>query len=259
MKHELVFATYLAPNIRPVYELVTARAGEALGRPARLVDGQTFDQLLDGSVDFAFICGLPYVRLSDHVTAIAAPVIEGDRYSDRPIYYSDVIVPRDSTARSLGELRGASWAYNEPDSHSGYLITLHTLLQMGETRSYFERWEMTGLHQESMRRVAAGTVDASAIDSQVLAVELRDHPELNDRVRVIDVLGPSTIQPLVAASHVAPGLRDEVLEAVTTLDDPALGRGLVHRFVPVEDSDYDDIRAMLRAVEGWGMLATQAT
>ena len=49
--------------------------------------------------------------------------------------------------------------------------------------------------------VAAGEVDAAAIDSQVLAIELRDHPALAAELRVIEVLGPSTIQPVVAARH----------------------------------------------------------
>jgi hypothetical protein len=44
-------------------------------------------------------------------------------------------------------------------------------------------------------------VDAAAIDSQVLAIELRDHPQLADRLRVIGSFRPSTtIQPLMAAS-----------------------------------------------------------
>ncbi|HAC46119.1 MAG TPA: phosphate ABC transporter substrate-binding protein, partial [Chloroflexi bacterium] len=54
---------------------------------------------------------------------------------------------------------------------------------------------MTRFHQESIRRVAAAQVEGSAVDSHVLGVEMRDHPELADRIRVICTLGPSTIQP----------------------------------------------------------------
>ena len=226
--------------------------------PARLVRGRSFAQLTDGSVDFAFVCGLPYVRLSgDGVCAIAAPVVTGDRYGGRPIYFSDVIVPADSSARSFGDLRGSVWAYNEPDSHSGYLITLHHLLEMGETADFFDRWVRTGYHQESIRRVAAGEVDASAVDSQVLAVELRDHPELADRLRVIDVLGPSTIQPLVAAPGTTDSMRHDVQAGVCAVgaddeDRARLSACLVDRFAAIGDADYADIRAMLSAVEAAG-------
>lgn len=259
---ELVFATYLAPNIRPVYEYVTERVGRELDRPARLVTGESFDQLRKGEVDFAFLCGLPYVRLRmedpECVEAIAAPVISGERYGGRPTYFSDVIVPTGSKARSFSDLRGHSWAYNEPDSHSGYLVPLFHLYEMGETGAFFSGTEMTGFHELSIRRVAEGGVDGSAVDSQVLAVHVRSHPEVGDQVRVIGTMGPSTIQPLVATAAAPASLRGWVRDVVTRLgtteaDHPALAAGMVERFVAVNDSSYGDIRAMLAAVESAGL------
>jgi phosphonate transport system substrate-binding protein len=192
------------------------------------------------------------------VEALAAPVLEDARYGGRPIYFSDVVVPAGAETASFDELRGRSWAYNEPASHSGYLVTLYRLHQMGETGRFFGTVEMTGFHQRSIRRVAAGEVDASAIDSQVLAVELRDHPELRERLRVIDTLGPSTIQPLAAASRLPRSVKDEVRAVVVGLgQDPAsrgaLDAGLVRSFTPVDDATYADIRAMLAAVEAEGL------
>ena len=102
--------------------------------------------------------------------------------------------------------------------------------------------------------MATGEVDASAIDSQVLAVELRDHPELAARLRVIATFGPSTIQPVVAARRLPARLREAIRAALLAMaDDPAargpLAHGFVARFAPVDDASYDDIRAMLAAVE----------
>ena len=259
---ELVFATYLAPSIRPVYELVADRVAAALGVSTRLISGADANELAAGGIDFAFVCGLPYVRLRrldpPPVVALAAPVVAGERYQDRPIYFSDVVVPAASTARTLADLRGCSWAYNEPASHSGYLATLHRLLQEGGTGAFFGRTMMTGFHQESIRGVAEGEVDASAIDSQVLDVAFDREPGLRDRLRVIDTFGPSTIQPFVAATTVDPGLRTAVREVVQGLggspeERAALDRGLVRRFVAVEDADYDDIRVMLADVEAAGL------
>src|SRR4029077_3860054 len=151
------------------------------------------------------------------VEALAAPIVQGERYEERPIYFSDLIVPAHSPATAFGDLRGRSWAYNEPDSHSGYLITLSTLAEMSETPEFFGRWEMTGLHQESIRRVASAKVEGSAIDSHVLGFEMREHPELAGRIRVIGALGPSTIQPLLATAAVPRGLREEVTDIVVGL------------------------------------------
>jgi phosphonate transport system substrate-binding protein len=192
------------------------------------------------------------------VEAVAAPVVRGERYGGRPVYFSDVIVSRISRILSFEDLRGCTWAYNEPDSHSGYLITLFSLLSRGETGAFFGRSVMTGFHQESIRRVVAGQLDASAIDSQVLSVELRDHPELAAQLRVIDTFGPSSIQPLVATGATTEALRTQVQEIVTGLgaaaaDRACLEQGLVERFVAVDDEVYGDIRTMLAAVEAAGL------
>ena len=50
-------------------------------------------------------------------------------------------------------------------------------------------------------------MDAAAIDSQVLAIELRDRPALADEVRVIGAIGLSTIGPSSSSSAVCAGER----------------------------------------------------
>src|SRR6185437_4164687 len=126
------------------------------------------------------------------------------------IYYSDVIVRSDSPFQSFAELRGRSWSFNEPYSHSGYGITRYHLLRLGETNGFFSRVVEAGWHERSIRLVCAGEVDASAIDSQVLTVALRDDPHLAGQLRILDSLGPSTIQPVVAARRLSASLKAEL-------------------------------------------------
>jgi len=265
----LRFATFLAPNMLPVYRFLAERISDRLGRPVELVAGTSFDQFEHGQADLGVICGLPYVWLADRqpppVEPLAAPVLVGDRYSGRPIYYSDVIVRHDSPITCLKELRGRSWAYNEPASHSGHTVTLYSLVAMGARPGFLGPVVEAGFHQRAIRLVASGSVDAAAIDSQVLAIELRDHPRLADRLRAIGAFGPSTIQPVVAASRLPAALKDQVREILVTLaHDPAarpmLAYGLIERFAPVGDADYDDIRAMLATIEtaGWTSLTQTA-
>jgi phosphonate transport system substrate-binding protein len=193
-------------------------------------------------------------RRSAAYEPIAAPVLQGERYEGRPVYFSDVIVGADSDARSFADLRGRSFAYNEPSSHSGYGVVRYKLVTLGETQGFFGRVVRSGAHYRSIEMVASGEVDASAIDSQVLALELRDQPRLHERLRVIDSLGPSTIQPVVAARHVPGRIQEWVREALLRMgDDPAarsfLDRGLVARFAAADSASYDDIREMTRAAE----------
>jgi phosphonate transport system substrate-binding protein len=263
MSEKLRIATFLAPNMLPVYAFIVDALGRELNRGTELVVGASFNQLGNGEIDAGFICGLPYVQLMRQTPApvelVAAPVIRGDRYAGRPVYFSDVIVHRDSPARTFADLRGRSWAYNDLDSHSGYNLTRHQLVTMGETRGFFNRVVEAGFHQRAIRMVATGEVDAAAIDSQVLAIELRDHPDLGQELRVIEALGPSTIQPVVAARHLPADVKAALRTALLRLGSDLsarkeLDRGFVDRFVAVTDGDYDDIRGMLAAAEHAGFL-----
>src|SRR5215216_287853 len=207
--------------------------GRRLGRRVELVVGRSFDQFQAGEVDLGVICRLPYVwlaaRCPSPVEPMTAPILSGARYGGRPIYYSDVIVRHDSPITCLEELRGCSWAYNEPASHSGHTVTLYSLIRMGARPGFFARVVAAGFHQRAIRLVHSGAVDAAAIDSQVLAIELRNHPELAERLRLIGAFGPSTIQPVVAASRLPDQLRNQVRKLLVELgDDPAARPMLDH-------------------------------
>jgi phosphonate transport system substrate-binding protein len=255
--------TFLAPDMFPVYEGTIAYVSRKLRYPMELVAGTHYGEIQDA--DFCFVCGLPYVlrtpprMQTSLLTALVAPVLRGDRYRGRPIYFSDVIVHRNSPFHAFAELRGCSWAYNEPESQSGYGITRYWLALRGETNGYFGQVVKAGFHQRAIRMVAEGQVQASAIDSLVLAIELRDHPELVPQLRVIESLGPSTIQPFAATSRVPPSLRQDIQAVLTEMHQDRdakalLERGFIDRFVAVQDQDYDDIRQMLGMCESAGFL-----
>ena len=257
----LGFATYLAPNVLPVYEVVTEEVGRRLGIATDLVVETSYESCERDVHEVCFVCSLPYVtferRGTDPAVPVAAPVLQGERYGGRPIYFSDVIVRRDSPFGSFLDLRGRSWAYNEPLSHSGYGITRYHLLRLGEIDGFFGEVIEAGFHEEAIRMVARGEVDGSASDSQVLAVALRDEPALRDTLRVVDALGPSTIQPVAVSRRVPDDLRLGIRESLVALADDRevrrrLAVGLVDRLVPVEPSSYDDIRMMVDACESAG-------
>jgi len=202
----LRFGTFLAPSIMPVYEAVTEEVGRRLGVETELFIETDYEACAKDENEVCFVCSLPYVEFERQGIApavpIAAPVLVGDRYASEPIYFSDVIVHRDSPFQSFLDLRGHSWAYNEPLSHSGYGITRFHLVEIGETDGFFSEVIEAGFHETAMRLVACHEVDASAIDSQVLAVALRDDPSLAHSLRIIDALGPSTIQPVAVSKRV---------------------------------------------------------
>lgn len=261
MKFKLKIATFLSPSLFQVYQFISEYIGRTLGVETELITGQSYGQIQKNEFDLSFVCGLPYVLLTDErpggIEPLAAPVLKGERYQNRPIYYSDVITKTEAPWDSFAEMRGRSWAYNEPKSQSGYGITLYTLLSMGETGGFFGEVVESGFHQKSIQMVAEGEVDGSAIDSHLLEVYLREHPGLGERIKIIDALGPSTIQPLVVDAGLPDSLKSDIQEVLNNIGNDtkareALDFGMIERFEAVDDRSYDDIRGMWAKCEKAG-------
>jgi phosphonate transport system substrate-binding protein len=251
-----------AQNANFVVAAVTDHIAERLGVSAEFIvdlPWQERESLLDtGRIQVAWICGWPYVRKVDRpepaIELLAAPVMRGARYKDRPVYFSDVVVRHDSRFHTFADLRGASWAYNEPGSHSGYNVVRYHLATLGEVSGYFGQVIESGAHQVSLQMILEGRIDASAIDSTVLEEEFHRQPSIRSRVRILEALGPSPIPPWVVLRSLAPDLRRSLRELLLGMHRDPEGRAILAqahmtRFAHVEDSDYDVIRDMARLAE----------
>lgn len=254
----LQIAGCLAPELRWFYEWMLGRVATAIGVDIELVDDCGYDawQRSEG----AFICSLAYVDAADagwlngrRFSPVAAPVPVDRRCGGRPTYFSEVIVRRDAPWSTFGELRGRRWSYNETGSQSGYGVTRYQLVAMGETNGFFGEVVDAGFHGRSVELLLDGEIDASAIDSHLWSVMLRERPELRRDLKAIDVLGPSTIQPLVLAENVPTGVRRRFERALLNLADErsrdseaadAFEAACIERWVPVRDRDYADVRRM---------------
>jgi phosphonate transport system substrate-binding protein len=250
-----------APLMDPTCRAITCYLGERLALPATFVDDipwpERYRQLDRGEIDIAWICGAPYVRRADQRTdaieLLVAPVWQGERYGDQPVYFSDIIVRRDSPFYTFADLRGAAWAYNEPGSLSGFEAMRYYLAVQGLRFDYFGRVVEAGSHQRALSLILAGEADVAAIDSTVLSTLLARQPEFGGQLRQIDGIGPNPMPPWVVTGRLAPAIRGTLCHLLTTMyQDPAgqtiLQTGGLVRFAPVSDRDYDPVRSMLRAL-----------
>lgn len=259
----LRFGSFLAPSLTPLYQAIVDAVGRKLGVTTELIVESSYGAWLEDLNDVCFVCSLPYVMYErqgiSRSVPIAAPILSGARYQRAPVYFSDVIVHRDSPFKSFLDLRGQSWAYNEPLSQSGYGIPRYHLVALGETNGFFGSVVESGFHQESIRMVLDQEVDGSAIDSQVLAVALRDNPELLRSLRIVDALGPSTIKPVTVSKRIGLELRDEILGVLLGLhEDPQtrsqLEFGMVARYTRVGPGSFGDIHRMVTACDAAGFI-----
>jgi phosphonate transport system substrate-binding protein len=252
----LRFTSCQAPIAEALCAGIVEYVGRRLGREVEFVDGMPWEDRLRafdaGRIDVCWMCGLPYVWRADggaDLELLGALVPAGPRYEDRPQYFSDVVVRRESRWTAFADLEGATWSYNEPGSHSGFNATRHRLAQMGRERGFFGAVVMAGSHESSLQRLLAGEVDATAVDSTVLDLVIQRDPAVADRLRSISCLGPSPSPPWVIGPRVPEHVRRATRTALVEMheDDSArrvLEAGLVVRFAPVTDADYDPIRRM---------------
>jgi phosphonate transport system substrate-binding protein len=144
-------ATHLAPDVEPLYAFLADYLADAIGRTAEFVVADSYEQCAQDVDDVCFVCSIPYLLFADagriDMEVVAAPVLTGERFRGAPVYYSDVIVATEAEFRTFDDLRGATWAYNEPYSHSGYVTLLHHLAMVGQGRSFIGALVEAGFHQ----------------------------------------------------------------------------------------------------------------
>ena len=260
--------SYLSPGIpRAFFEAIVEHVRQALGRRASLsvetrVSGPVrgmADPFSRGEADVGFMCTPSFLWLREPedppVELLpAGPVFRDGRAPGEPVYFSELVVRADDPAESFLDLRGRSWAYNDPCSLSGYYNLLKKLAEMGEDIGFFSGSRLSGSHLRSMEMIVGGEVDAAIIDSNVLRIKLRSDPGLGERLRVIETWGPFPIQPVVLRSDLHPNLAEGLREALLAIGknapvSPALADFGLERFVPVSYEHYAAESDVLRGCE----------
>jgi phosphate/phosphite/phosphonate ABC transporter binding protein len=255
---EIRLITYLSPSIpRALFEALADHLQRALGRErvsleveTRFSGPQRSDQATSSGdeADVAFMCAPSFFWLREQQPPPmellgVLPVFDDERNQGKPVYFCDVVVRHDSPIQTFSDLQGGSWAYNDARSLSGYYSLLDKLAESDLDESFFHNVFCSGSHLNSIEAILCGEADAAAIDSNVLRSRLRDAPDLQERLRVIESWGPYPIQPVAVRSALDQRLKARLRTAfLTTKDDQhtrqTLERFGLIRFAPVDQEDY---------------------
>jgi phosphonate transport system substrate-binding protein len=226
-----------------------------LERPVELVQRRTYGEVNDlvqsGDVDVAFVCTSAYIvgKRDFDMQLLAAPQVMGDT-----VYYSLLIVPADSPAQSMADLRGAVFAFTDPISTSGRNYPIRLVQQLGATpESFFSRTFYTYSHDDAIRAVANRVADGAAVDSLVYAFALEREPELAQKTRVIHTSLAFGIPPVAVSPNARPQLVADLQDALLRMNETAVGRAALQaagmdRFVLIDDAVYESVRELETAV-----------
>ncbi len=234
-----------------------------LGRPVIFTQRGNYREILDllrdEKLDFAWLCGYPYVREKVHLRLVAVPLYRGE-----PYYHSYLIVPAsDTKTRSLSDLSGKVFAFSDPDSNSGHLYAEYLLAEQGtESTSFFLRTFYTWSHLKVVEAVAAGVVQGGSVDGYVWETLSKKHPELTSGTRVVSQSPQFGFPPIVASTSV---LKRDIASLQGVLFDMTqdtegtylLDRLNIDGFVSGNEHLYDSIADMSRFVEKRRINASQ--
>lgn len=225
--------------------------GDRLDRPVEFVQRRSYRevmQLLEGAeVEFAWICGYPFVRAREagYIDLLAVP-----EYRGAPYYRSYIIVHRDSPHTSLDDLRGRVFAFSDPDSNSGYLVPRATLSAATDApEAFFRQTFFTFDHGETVEAVAERVADGGAVDSYVWEHLQRVTPGLVERTRVISASRLFGFPPVVARRGANAVLSARMRDALFGMSRDPVGQALLgaldlDRFADHPPSLFDGIASM---------------
>lgn len=225
-----------------------------LGRPVLFVQRDTYreivENLLAGRLEFAWVCGYPYIRYRDRLALTAVPV-----YRAKPTYRAYLIVPaRDRGTKGIADLRKGVFAYADPDSNSGYLVPRFELHERGlDSNQFFRKTFFTAGHRNAIEAVSTGLADGAFVDGYVWDTLARFSPDITGRTRVVARSQPYGFPPIVAGPAATTTLNEQmqrVLVAMgeTTAAQPLLDRLNLDGFAPPQTGAYDDIAAMAKTL-----------
>ncbi len=227
---------------------------ERLGRPVLFVQRDTYREivgnLLSRQLEFAWICGYPYVNHRNQLALTATPV-----YAGEPLYRAYLIVPaRDLDTRSIGDLQGGVFAYADPDSNSGFLVPRFAVKEQGGDPSrFFRKTFFTAGHRNAIEAVSTGLADGAYVDGYVWNTLARFNPDITGRTRIVARSRTFAFPPIVGGPAVSEALNQQIQRILVEMSQDQNARLLLERlnldgFAVPEAGAYDAIAAMAQKV-----------
>jgi phosphonate transport system substrate-binding protein len=234
------------------YQALADYLQDEFGRPVELIQRRTYAEVNDliakGQVDMAFVCTSAYVDGQNQfgMELLAAPEINGEL-----AYYSELIVPADSDAASMVDLKGKTFAFTDPMSFTGRVYPTDLIQQLGaDPDKFFDQTFFAYSHDRAIESVAAGIADGAAVDSLVLDYAVQREPDILEKVKVIHRSKPFGIPPVVVPPNLPPRQKQRLQDTLLSMHENPRGRGIldelgIDRFVVIDDGAYDEVRRLI--------------
>jgi phosphonate transport system substrate-binding protein len=207
--------------------------------------------LATNKIDLAWLGGFTFVQAKLRTNGAAIPIVQ--RAEDEK-FTSKFIVPIDSKAKTLADLKGATFAFGSPSSTSGHLMPRYFLLNAGiDPEKDFKTVAFSGAHDATVAFVAAGRAAAGVLNASVMDKLIESGNPNAAKVRVLATTAPYydynwTVRPGLDAATTKK-LADAFLklDAANPEHKEILALQRASKFIPTKASNYNDIEAAARS------------
>ncbi len=241
-----------APTVMRLNEPLRAYLEKRLGLPVELVVGANYaatgEALRFGRLDIAYLGPVTYILQSKH--AKLEPFSRPSHEVVGPTFQAVVIVPADSPAKTLADLKGKEVAFGDPASTSGTWVPRYMFAEAGLVSERDYTLRVLGAHDSVALAVTNHKADAGGLSMPIYNRLLQEGKIDPKAVRV---LAPSPAIPeymWTFREGLDPAFREEIRKAFTTITDPeALKVFRAEAFIPCVDSDVDRVRTWINAIQ----------
>ena len=207
--------------------------------------------LATNKLDLAWLGGFTYVQARIRTHGGAVPIVQ--RAEDAK-FTSRFIVPLNSTAKTLGDLKGRTFAFGAPSSTSGSLMPRYYLLKAGiDPERDFKSVAFSGAHDATVAFVAAGRAEAGVLNASVMDKLVEQHNANVAKVRVLAITPPYFDYNWTVRPGLDPSLTKKLTDAFLALDPSKPDMKAImdlqraSRFIATTNANYDGIEAAARS------------
>src|ERR1051326_4652563 len=199
-------------------EPLKAYLEQKLGRPVNLIIptsyNATVEALGNGSLDFAYLGGLTYVKA--HARYGVVPLVQ--RSSDLQ-FRAYFITASQSGIHSLSDLKGKTFAFGDINSTSGHLMPYLEMRQAGVDPDTAMKYRYTGSHPATAKAVESGAVEAGALDETVYDSMVAEGKLDPAKVRVFHTSKPFVDYVWVGRKDLDEAMQEKFVQAFTELKE----------------------------------------
>ncbi len=245
-----------ATRLTEAFSPLTRYLSEKLGEPVVLRiarDYQThIDSVGNNEVDIAYMGPASYVKFREQYGEY--PLLARQKIGEKPVFHCKIFVRADSPLHTLTELAGKRFAFGETHSTMSHLVPRYMLNQAGITVDRFASYTFVGDHVNVALGVLAGDFDAGAVKEDV-------YYKYKDRgLREIATSEPVSDHVFVASHKLSANQVHKLREIMLQMNKNPKGLAAlqaitsgVTALVPVQDSDYDSLRMVLKKMKDMGV------